>query len=295
VDDNFDALLLVLRAVHLQNRLIPFNISAEKLFHVAVVCDKYDLTDSVMPWTEIWIRNFKDVAQTSRYERWLRISWVFQRAEIFEKVTRRLILETEFNPAGNLVTEGGETFTEGIPDSVIGMIILLTFGLVTDGIPADDITTHRHDLIEMLLNLVRGEFDKYRLCVTNETHVCTLPRSSYSSLTTSKAAQCDVISLGTLTKYLMCWNIWPDCQASAWKRSPATLMRSLREMSHYGDAIVYTWSNKGHPKDTHDKCSPKGRIIKAIDTYFTNIVVCCKLPGSESDLALPVEIEKEEL
>jgi hypothetical protein len=124
VDDNFDALLLVLRAAHLRSRLIPFNISAEKLFHIAVVCDKYDLTDSVTPWAEIWIRNFKDVAQTSRYDRWLRISWVFQRATIFEKVTRRLILETEFDLAGNLVTEGGESFAEGIPDTVIGTVVL---------------------------------------------------------------------------------------------------------------------------------------------------------------------------
>jgi hypothetical protein len=127
VDDNFDALLLVLRAVHLQNRLISFNISAEKLFHVAVVCDKYDLTDSIKPWIEIWIRNFKDVAQTSRYERWLRISWVFQRAAIFENVTRRLILETEFDSTGNLMTEGGENFAEGIPDTVIGIVVLPFF------------------------------------------------------------------------------------------------------------------------------------------------------------------------
>jgi hypothetical protein len=49
---------------------------------------------------------------------------VFQRATIFEKITRRLILETEFDLAGNLVTEGGESFAEGIPDTVIGTVVL---------------------------------------------------------------------------------------------------------------------------------------------------------------------------
>jgi len=66
-------------------------------------------------------------------------------------------------------------------------------------------------------------------------------------------------------------------------------MRSLREMPHYGDAIVHSWSNKGNPKDTHDQCGSRNSIVKAIDTYFTNNVVCCKLPGSESDLVLSVE------
>jgi len=49
---------------------------------------------------------------------------VFQRAAIFESVTRRLILETEFDSTGNLVTEGGENFAEGIPDTVIGIVVL---------------------------------------------------------------------------------------------------------------------------------------------------------------------------
>jgi hypothetical protein len=131
--------------------------------------------------------------------------------------------------------------------------------------------------------------------------VCTLPPpSSYFAYSytptgpTPKVAECDAINLGILAKYLIYWNLWPDCQASAWKRSPATLMRSLREMSHYGSEIVCTRSNKGNAKDTHDECGPRNRIVKAIDDYFLKNVICCKLPGLVSDLVLSDEESQDD-
>ena len=53
-DDDPEALLILLNIAHLQFLRVPTSLSFDQLFHVAVICDKYDIAELVLPWLKIW-------------------------------------------------------------------------------------------------------------------------------------------------------------------------------------------------------------------------------------------------
>lgn len=120
-DDSYDALLIVMNAIHLQIRKMPTTVTVDLFYQIAVVCDKYDLAEILVPWVKMWTDRFQDVAKKPGYERWFLISWVFRQSKIFSNVTRELMLDTKLSKRGLLVTSGGHFLDSGgIPDSLIG-------------------------------------------------------------------------------------------------------------------------------------------------------------------------------
>jgi hypothetical protein len=137
IDDDFTALMLVLRALHKQDDLLEaVKISEDNLYGVAVLCDKYGLADCgvVKSWATRWIDalklGFRDTGSPPRcpeglgsstmcsdglrsLESWLRVGCVFIHRDIF----RFMIWKLLFVP----IIEFEELEFEGLPDSISGM------------------------------------------------------------------------------------------------------------------------------------------------------------------------------
>lgn len=104
--DDYDALVIVLNILHLRTRNVPNAVTVDTLYDIAVVCNKYDAADTLVPWVNIWRAGFTDLTGKPGYERWLVISWVFRQSAIFTDVTLKLILETSLGLDGHLATAG---------------------------------------------------------------------------------------------------------------------------------------------------------------------------------------------
>jgi hypothetical protein len=121
-DDYPRALMIVLLALHCRSGMVPVDLTFRNLVELAVVCDKYDCREELLPWVDIWAAAWKPRILTSGFEEWLFIAWVFGIKKGFEELLKDIILESYFEPSdGKLRTVGGillETLT--IPERVLG-------------------------------------------------------------------------------------------------------------------------------------------------------------------------------
>lgn len=109
-DDDPPALATVLRILHRQYDWVPESITSDQLFHIAVICDKYDMRQALEDWLKKWLEKLT----TNRSgDKWLFMAYAFQRADLFAKLSKELILNTS--------TSGFESFNRYIPESIIGM------------------------------------------------------------------------------------------------------------------------------------------------------------------------------
>ncbi|KAI9929564.1 hypothetical protein MW887_001037 [Aspergillus wentii] len=97
-EDNADAMLIVMRAVHGQFREIPSDkLRLELLKDIAVIVDKYDLLDSVSTMAYTWIETVRignPRARIGQIASWLMcVMWVFNMHWEFKQATRDLIVE----------------------------------------------------------------------------------------------------------------------------------------------------------------------------------------------------------
>ena len=132
-DDYPYALTVVLLALHCRYEMVPVNPAFKNLVELAIVCDKYDCRGGVLSWVDTWTAGWgpqggilpwveKSGMLESGYEEWLFVAWVFGIKDGFDKLSRKIILESYIDPAdGELTTAGGARLGKlTIPQSVIG-------------------------------------------------------------------------------------------------------------------------------------------------------------------------------
>jgi hypothetical protein len=121
-EDYPQALTAVLLALHCRTEMVPVELTFKNLLELAIICDKYNCAGGVWVWVEAWIADWEPLKVTSGYEEWLFIAWVFGIEEGFEELSRKIILESYFDPSdGELRTVGGTPLkTLTIPEVVLG-------------------------------------------------------------------------------------------------------------------------------------------------------------------------------
>jgi hypothetical protein len=123
VDDNPEAMLIILKLLHLRNNDIPRELDFNMLYAIALIADKYDLSEAILPWGIIWIGPYREQQLSgiiSSHELWLCISWVFKDSRIFKEISRHLILETTVDEDEDLVTRDGYKVGDGVSDRILG-------------------------------------------------------------------------------------------------------------------------------------------------------------------------------
>jgi hypothetical protein len=87
-----EAFLILLRVLHLRNRLVPRSLPLELLAKVAVLVDYYRCTEAVEIFSEMWVADAKETSPVpSTYGRdlvlWMCVAWVFKLPAEFQQAT----------------------------------------------------------------------------------------------------------------------------------------------------------------------------------------------------------------
>lgn len=119
------AIKMFLHVIHMQGHLVPEVVSFKHLLHLAIVCDKYDLRRSLRAWPSIWIkfhcRLVSPKPSMMFYSKSLVIASAFKDEDLLSDVTKRLIIDSNCSPAGNLVTPDGDELGDGVSGMLIGL------------------------------------------------------------------------------------------------------------------------------------------------------------------------------
>lgn len=120
--DNEATLLIVLQAAHLHTQLIPSEVSFDLFHQIAVVCHKFNMARTLLPWPSISSCGLAH--RTTHVPECLEIAWVFHKTMLFEEVTRTLVIQSTFD--GNSLAMLGCSYTRDIvPARVLGQYWLL--------------------------------------------------------------------------------------------------------------------------------------------------------------------------
>ena len=121
-EDNFDSMKIVMRIIHQQNDKVPTEVTFDQLDDIAVVCDKYDLRECLMPWSLLWSQPYFENMEQDYSGRWLFMSIVFRNESAFTRITKHLILETTLLPS-KLTVHSDIDVGEGCPDEIIRKLL----------------------------------------------------------------------------------------------------------------------------------------------------------------------------
>jgi hypothetical protein len=100
LSDDSEALIVLMYIVHGMTRKVPRNIPLYTLADLANLVNYYKLHEAVELFSDTWVTWSRQELPLESYDpevvlRWLFISWVFQKGDDFEKMTRILICESD--------------------------------------------------------------------------------------------------------------------------------------------------------------------------------------------------------
>ncbi|KAF9629993.1 hypothetical protein BFW01_g174 [Lasiodiplodia theobromae] len=95
MEDDPDALALLLRIAHLKFNEVPRALSLDALYEVAVLTDKYFATSLVKPWIKQWIEPLK-ISRIQWHDiKWLWIGWEFGDEDLFNRSVQWLLKDSD--------------------------------------------------------------------------------------------------------------------------------------------------------------------------------------------------------
>jgi len=119
-DDDFESMEIVARIIHLQFDQVPDSLLFSQLYHIAVLCDKYDLKRCLGMYPDLWSKPYLNSYRLEGYEGWLSMSIVFRYDGLFKEVTRHLRLNAQVTGGGALVLNQNYDLGNGISSTIIG-------------------------------------------------------------------------------------------------------------------------------------------------------------------------------
>ena len=97
-DDNPAAFLIILRLIHGQIRKVPRKIDFWMLTELAILVDKYELSETVEMLLDFWLQDLESTIPLTLNKYllpWICISWVFKKSEIFNNLTQIAQMESK--------------------------------------------------------------------------------------------------------------------------------------------------------------------------------------------------------
>lgn len=120
VEDDSEALLILLRIAHLQFKDIPVTLSYGQLLNLATLVDQYDCIGIIRPWLATWLANEKAEWKAPGHECGLFIAWAFGRKEVFESLALKMVKEIGVDTNGVTLTSSGEPIPQPLPYGILG-------------------------------------------------------------------------------------------------------------------------------------------------------------------------------
>ena len=204
-DDDPDALLLVLRIAHLQFRDISTELAFKQLLNIALVCDKYDISELVRPWLPQWLGWLKPMMSQPGYEEWLFIAWTFGDARDYEKLASQLVSQMTTDEKGQCY-RSGKLLGRNLPPGALGKYSQMVDGTNGLFVYSDSILAARRLTIDALLRACHNVVELY----LGDGLICEAKQSVYPFplCDDDVRRQCDTLVLGSLIKSLKNFNVW---------------------------------------------------------------------------------------
>ncbi|CZR64663.1 uncharacterized protein PAC_14561 [Phialocephala subalpina] len=238
LEDDGDALLLILQIVHLRFGDIP---TATLPYHhkVAVFCNKYNCGHLAKPWLGSWLQGNHPTTVNSNYIETLFTAWTFGDEKLFDQIAIFMVKNNRSDGSGRFLTHAGLPFTTLLPSGTIGEYLILPqcfwVSAMSESVlnnDTDRIKSARLAVIDQLTRIVYNAIDMYA--------------NSKDILCTQKKEGCHDITLGSLIRNARKIELWPRKGAKNIHVSVETLARQIQ-----GFAL------QGFSHDFGVTCSPK--------------------------------------
>ncbi|RPB00492.1 hypothetical protein L873DRAFT_1736423 [Choiromyces venosus 120613-1] len=167
--DDPEAFGAILYVFHCQTEKVPISVSFEDLFHIAIICDKYDCALAAAVWVDIWTTVWRQFAFETTYSEWMFISWTFSLPSVFEPLSRKIVMEGYESKQGQLLWGGRSLDEVMVPDPVISAILQL-----------------RSDSIKTILDITVFYLDLYS--------------NAEGTMCCYEIPECDVMILGSIVR-----------------------------------------------------------------------------------------------
>ena len=234
-NDDYDALLTILRVIHMQTTLIPLTNTVDNIYQIAVVCDKYDIAAPLVPWIQLWTSTsslLKDLT-TSDSLKWLFISWVFRKPRMFQRFSKEMIRASVLDDDLKLWTDEGEMYPDVIPESITKAI-----------------TRQRKVFLDELQTICIEEFETYcRYKLQGKTRCLSEDRKN----------DCDAIGAGIMLKLLMSCGMWPNLEYPN-LQSIRLALSKIDKVEDIGGQMKTFQQGRIHNEENHLECGPKRRL-----------------------------------
>jgi len=223
-DDDPKALVVILRVIHLQYDWVPPSLDENQLYKIAVICDKYDMRQSLEVWLAKWISPLVDPpAKPISGDKWLFIAYAFGRQDLFSRLTKDLILQCRSDEDGNLLLNGN-TLSEHIPGRIVGEWDLgyHRHRSLIAHTPSAEISARRHQTIEAMIDCIHSTIEEYGAPNTSK---CTTGRNT-----------CDDLAFGFLIRTFKRLKIYPEASQ--------IVSQAIQEIKRLLDSVSF-------PSDAH--------------------------------------------
>jgi len=253
-DDDPKALVVILRVIHLQYDWVPPSLDESQLYKIAVICDKYDMRQSLEIWLAKWISPLVEPpAKPVSGDKWLFIAYAFGRKDLFSRLTKDLILQCRSDEDGNLLMNGN-TLTEHIPEHIVGEWDDSPGAEVDcSPPPTAEISARRHQTIEAMIDCLHSIVEEY-----------SAPDISKCKCT-PKEGVCDDLALGFLIRTFKRLKIYPEASQIA--------SQAIQEFKALLDGISFPSSVPTNAGDQSNyqcqcgRCKRRGAYCVSCATY----------------------------
>ncbi|KAF8855126.1 hypothetical protein BDZ45DRAFT_805227 [Acephala macrosclerotiorum] len=224
VEDDGEALLILLRIAHLQFKEIPAALSSDHLFNLAILVDEYNCIGIIRPW----LANEETEWKKPGRECWLFIAWAFGRDEIFRNLALKMVKEIVVDADGVTFTSSGERMPQPMPGGIIEYIL--------------DV---RQATIDKLLGIPYAHVDRYEN--TNDI-ICKRKHGRKA---------CDALAYGSLVRGLQIAGLWPRKKPEEIHISIDQLASTLESLEIFVLPGADSSYDYGYSKTNryHDSCS----------------------------------------
>ena len=97
-DNDPEALAVILRIVHHQHDWAPTSLDEDRLYQVAILCDKYDIRRALETWLDIWLIPYPDGQEALvQAGKWLFMTYAFDLRALFTLCSKLLIMDKCIN------------------------------------------------------------------------------------------------------------------------------------------------------------------------------------------------------
>ncbi|KAK6336855.1 hypothetical protein TWF718_009644 [Orbilia javanica] len=230
----------ILHALHYQNRQVPMEFPLQDLASLAEICDFYDLSEALKPWTLQWtLKLWASDGKSLDLGLWCRMAIAFSDMNILDEVMVQLIKKSKKDKEGVIVPLGESCFPCSLPK----------------GLP-NTIWRKRENLLKFLIQKLDYECKKYKSIGFTDSLVCKEDQAH------GTARRCDSAQLAAICKIGIALG-YPVLDWSA--ISLEEVLTVFRSAKDDGLDIGYHKSDVYRNSGDHSVCSVTGRIRAAAD------------------------------